>query len=385
MTERDVLALDAVPVCIGPCSTPTNPPGVPTVLPLRLSVNDRLGRLQLAFDPAVLGAMERVYAMGMAIGVPSDNSDIGRPYVDDFIAYLERHAQPPGRLLEIGAGVGFMSSVLQRRGWRVDSLEPGVGFEAHWKRHGVQVLPESFPSRNAAGPYAVIVLYTVLEHVRDTAMFLSQVRDHLAPGGCVVLGVPDCTDEIAVGDPSILLHEHWQYFTRGSLLRTLAEAGLVGEVTGSTFGRCLYAAVRPQTDSADAVVADPDYDIDLAALETFGSRAAALRSQFQMAVQEALSSGTVGVYCPSRALNLLPLDGPAVRFFDDAPWIHGRYYPPFPYPVESRAALVARPPDTVFVMSRTFGDRLCRELAETAPWTRFVPLSALAPAKGTDV
>jgi len=384
MSERDVLALDALPVCIGPCPTPTNPPGVPTVLPLRLSVNDRLGRLQLAFDPAILGAMERVYAMGMAIGVPSDNSDLGRPYVDDFIAYLERHVHPPGRLLEIGAGVGFMSSVLQRRGWQVDSLEPGVGFEAHWKRHGVQVVPESFPSRHAAGPYAVIVLYTVLEHVRDTATFLSEVRDHLAPDGCVVLGVPDCTDEIAAGDPSILLHEHWHYFTRRSLLRTLAEGGLSGEVTSSTFGRCWYAAVRPVPGVGASTVLDGD-EVDLAALEAFGTRATALRAQFQRAVHEAQSSGTVGIYCPSRALNLLRLDGPAVRFFDDAPWIQGCFYPPFPYPVESRAAFLASPPDTVFVMSRTFGDRLCRELVEVAPRTRFVPLSALALAGGTNV
>ena len=146
----------------------------------------------------------------------------------------------------------------------------------------------------------------------------------------------------------------------------------------------MYAAVRP-VSGVGATAALQDDRVDLAALEAFGTRAAALRAQFQRSVQKAQSSGTVGIYCPGRALNLLSLDGPAVRFFDDAPWIHGRFYPPFPYPVESRAALIASPPDTVFVMSRTFGDRLCRELAEAAPRTRFVTLSALAPAGSTDV
>lgn len=371
-------------MCIGPVPTPDNPNGIPNVLPLRVVFNERVGRLELAPSGETSCSVERAYDLGMRIGVPSDDSPLGQPYVDDFVRFIDRHVKPPGRLLEIGAGVGYLCSTLVRHGWHVMSLEPGRGYERHWKRYGADVIPDRFPSPLAPGPFEAVVLYAVLEHVRDTLTFLTQIRAHLGPGGVVLLSVPDCSDEIAAGDPGMLLHEHWQYFTEQSLMRTVRQAGFNGEVTRSTFGRCLFAAIQPDSAAQEVPDAAAPKEEEMACMMDYGNHVMAFRQRFAASVQEARSIGSVGIYCPARALYALSLDASDLRFFDDAPWIHGLFYPPFPFPVESRSDLLAQPPRTVFMMSRTFGESLCAKLSDQLPLTRFLPISLFSVADGDD-
>jgi hypothetical protein len=77
----------------------------------------------------------------------------------------------------------------------------------------------------------------------------------------------------------------------------------------------------------------------------------------------------VGIYVPGRLINALAVGRrqlPAVelRFFDDDPDLRGRFYPGFPLAIEGWQDYVARPVDTMLVMSTTFGhvirDRLDR-------------------------
>jgi hypothetical protein len=165
------------------------------------------------------------------------------------------------------------------------------------------------------------------------------------------------------------------------LVRSIQEAGFEGKVINSSFGRCLYAAIRPVHGSQIPAQIGPVSSAELEELNSYGERVIANRKKFVVKLRNALSTGSVGIYCPSRALYMLPVDACYLRFFDDATWIHGRYYPPFPFAVESRMELVIKPTDTVFVMSRTFGAQLCHELSREVPSTRFVPISELDPSK----
>ena len=76
---------------------------------------------------------------------------------------------------------------------------------------------------------------------------------------------------------------------------------------------------------------------------------------------------TVGIYVPWRAVNVLALRPSTVsagplRFFDDNPLLCRTYYPGFPIPVESRAELLARPPDRLLILSNTFAEDIERQL-----------------------
>jgi len=69
-------------------------------------------------------------------------------------------------------------------------------------------------------------------------------------------------------------------------------------------------------------------------------------------------------------VNLIAMEDVAtarLRFVDDNPRLLGTYFPGIPVPVEDRASLLARPPDEVIVMSRTFGPRLAAELRAALP------------------
>jgi hypothetical protein len=207
----------------------------------------------------------------------------------------------------------------------------------------------------------LIVSYLVLEHVSTPADFLKDIRDHLAPGGTLLLAVPDCTAEILVGDPGMLLHEHYYYYTERSLVNCLASAEFSSEVFRAGYGRLLYAVAKHDVGAAKrrAPVADA---VSEQALNSYTSRCSEFINGARERIEASLERGSVGIYCPARALGILPhVEG--MRFFDDSPSLHGKYYPPFTARVESREELLRDPPRELWIMSRTFGRKLRSELA----------------------
>ena len=142
-----------LPFCLGAMPTPENPGGIPNVHPFRLELNYALGRLEQAVDPILEDLLERAYRVGNEMGTPSDNTELGRPYVDDFMRFISQSTLRQGRLLEIGAGTGFMSKCLSQAGWQVTSIEPGLGYQKYWDFHGVEVVNDFFPSSQVAGEF----------------------------------------------------------------------------------------------------------------------------------------------------------------------------------------------------------------------------------------
>lgn len=183
--------------------------------------------------------------------------------------------------------------------------------------------------------------------------FLEDVRNQLAPGGRVVLSVPDCTSEIVAGDPGMLLHEHISYFDAGSLSRLFESAGLNSFIAKSGYGRCLYAVAALDDlphSQGEAPVADEIVAGYPEACTAFISRCSA-------SIMQLLAEGSVGIYCPGRGLALLN-QGWRLRFFDDDPSLHGMFLPPFRHRIESRDALMSNPVQALVVLSRTFGEKI---------------------------
>lgn len=358
MNVKAMLEIEDMPFCIGAMPTPHNPDGVPGVYPFRLELNHKLARLEQCDDRALNDLLDCAYRVGADMGTPSDSTDLGKPYVDDFIGFLKRFTKPPGSLLEIGAGTGYMSRVFRDGGWDVTSIEPGHGYADHWKRHSIAVVNDFFPSPKVTGKFDVIVFYTVLEHLKNTRKFLESTRAQLNPSGMIVLGVPDCTAELLSGDPSMLLHEHYQYFTARSLANTLVEAGFEARIEESKYGRSLFAVgfiakCREESKSFDTT--------ELSKMKAYSGRVTAIRTKLRTQLLEWSAVGEVGIYCPSRVLNYLPRESGS-RFYDDATNIHGKYYPPFEGQVLSRNQLLSDPPETLLIASRTFGERLKQDL-----------------------
>ncbi len=92
---------------------------------------------------------------------------------------------PVGRVLDVGSGDGALLRALRRRG-RVavglerepDPADPGV--------HAGELTDEP-------GPWAAIVLWHALEHLRTPGAALDHAIATLAPGGVLVIAVPNVT------------------------------------------------------------------------------------------------------------------------------------------------------------------------------------------------
>jgi len=145
----------------------------------------------------------------------------------------------PKSILDFGCGHGTLVRLLNAPGGEIHS----VGFEndssslQFLKRKGIPVL-ETWEDCKANGPFDVICLNEVLEHVPDPRALLRGLLEMTKPGGLIFLAVPSMPDyhlrrqirAIRRGgafDPAINLWEHLNYFSGISLDKMARSEGWV--------------------------------------------------------------------------------------------------------------------------------------------------------------
>lgn len=352
---------EALPLTVGCTDAPHNPAGLPDTFPFTLALDRRLGLLVQTPEPGLETLLDRAYAAGSLLGTAMDDTPLGRGYAEDFLRFVAQFGEIRGRrALEIGAGRGYFLRLMADAGADAIGIEPGMQNAPHWQRFGVRVVADSFPSPKLADKFDLIVGYAVIEHVSDMESFLAAVRRQLRPDGCAIFSVPNSTEHIASGDPSMLLHEHFSYFTEMSLRRTLEANGMaVVGLARAGFGGALYVAAK----HGEAAIDDAPAASELAHARAFGEKIGRLQASVRRRLDDIRVAGKrLGIYCPARALALLE-SADAIRFFDDDSELHGRFYPPFGCPVEARGALLDDPVDELWIMSRTFGPKLRKQLS----------------------
>jgi len=354
---KKVLSLQRMPFYVTPSRSPNNPPPFPNYLPFELCIDDQRDCLVQIGSPKLSYLLTKGYEKGSLVGNALDDSTLGKKYCDDFLDFVSASISPATDLLEIGAGRGYLTRRLIDKNYKVTAIEPGIANEPYWQRYSVPIVRELFPTPAAPGPYGAIVAYGVLEHIKEILAFLKIIRRHLISQGVVVFAVPNCGRDIVAGDPGMLLHEHYQYFTEHSLRRTLEMADFqVVSVRPATYGGALYVRAHPANGvSTSPAAAFPEY-------YSYGLKVERFRRQIEIRVSNLAGEGkSLGIYCPGRCLPVLPVDA-SVRFFDDAEELRGLYFPPFGSVVENRSDFLAAPTDELWIMSRTFGQQLADAL-----------------------
>jgi len=103
------------------------------------------------------------------------------------------HLSKPGHVLDIGCGRGWTLAALRDEGWQVR----GVELHEHAARHAVDELNIDVdiggfePARYEAESFDAIILWHVLEHVRDPLQTLDGIVRLLRPGGVLAVAVPN--------------------------------------------------------------------------------------------------------------------------------------------------------------------------------------------------
>jgi SAM-dependent methyltransferase len=161
------------------------------------------------------------------------------------------------RLLDVGAADGLLSRLLTERGWRVTAIEgdpdAAAAGAAHCERMVVADLEGALPEVD--GPFDAIVYADVLEHLADPLRLLRGLDRALAPGGQVVISVPNVAHLwIRLGllagrfdyqERGILDRTHLRFFTARTFRALLDEAGLVA-VSATATPAPLYQVVPPR-------------------------------------------------------------------------------------------------------------------------------------------
>jgi 2-polyprenyl-3-methyl-5-hydroxy-6-metoxy-1,4-benzoquinol methylase len=120
--------------------------------------------------------------------------------LSDHLAFIDRAARHSvggdgrsARILDVGCGPGTILGLLAERGFQVQGLDASPEASAIARRdYGVDVrvgrlAPDTFDD----GEFDTVVLLHTLEHVPDPHRVLSEVGRVMAPGGRLVLQVPN--------------------------------------------------------------------------------------------------------------------------------------------------------------------------------------------------
>lgn len=142
---------------------------------------------------------------------------------------VEKFSPAPARLLDVGAGIGLLLDEARKRGFSTVGVEPSRWLAAGAKERGHQVICGVLPHKDARGPFDIVCLIDVIEHVSDPVGLLRTIREVMAPDAKLVMVTPDVKSVLAR-----LMGRHWWhfraahigYFDRTTLERACNSAGL---------------------------------------------------------------------------------------------------------------------------------------------------------------
>jgi SAM-dependent methyltransferase len=159
--------------------------------------------------------------------------------------------RPNGRLLDIGAGIGILVEEASKLGFEAEGIEPSRWLCERAQNSGHRVYCGVFPHPQAIGPYDVVTLVDVIEHVPDPLGLLRQIRAALRPNGILLIVTPDVRSIAARVMGWRWWHfrvAHIGYFDRNTLSVAARAAGFVIEALGrpTWFFRAEYLIERIQ-------------------------------------------------------------------------------------------------------------------------------------------
>ncbi len=197
----------------------------------------RGGAMARLFAAAKRGYLANQFGYGEGVSIAERLAGLlpwlypGRPAELDFsVMWLARGAR--GRLLDVGAGSGWLVAQMQALGWRAEGLDfdPAAVERARARARGLTMhcgalAEQRFPDAS----FDAIAMSHSIEHVHDPVAWLAEAYRILCPGGRLALATPNSAS---------MLHrrfrEHWfaldpprhlQLFNRAALDTALRRAG----------------------------------------------------------------------------------------------------------------------------------------------------------------
>jgi SAM-dependent methyltransferase len=160
-------------------------------------------------------------------------AELEPPAFERRLAFLRGEVRAGDRALDIGCGTGEFTAALAQAGARPVGAEvAGAALDRARARHpelDFRLVPIEGPLPFEDNAFDLVWASEVIEHVTDTARWLSEVRRLLAPGGRLLVTTPSHGRlRVALGGVerfSEPLGDHLHLYTRRSLESLLHEFG----------------------------------------------------------------------------------------------------------------------------------------------------------------
>lgn len=153
----------------------------------------------------------------------------GRTTELDFsVMWLKSEAR--GRLLDIGAGSGWLVEHMNQLGWRAEGLDFDPQAVRSARVRGLTMHEGGLTAqRFAAGSFDAVTMSHSIEHVHDPVAWLTEVRQILKPGGRLAIATPNTRGRLhrRFGQHWFPLDppRHLHLFNRFALASALRKAG----------------------------------------------------------------------------------------------------------------------------------------------------------------
>jgi 2-polyprenyl-3-methyl-5-hydroxy-6-metoxy-1,4-benzoquinol methylase len=353
--------------------------------PLHARVCDRCFLVQLpAFE-----APEKIFADYAYL---SSVSESWLAHCARYVAEVTARFQlgPKSFVVELASNDGYLLKFFRERQIPVLGIEPAANVAAIAEKAGVPSLAKFFSTALARELVAqgrrpdLIVANNVLAHVPDLNDFVAGIATLLAPAGVVTVEVPHLLRLIEQTQFDTIYHEHFSYFSLGTLLRVFEAHGLaifdVQELP--THGGSLRVFAHRKGEVAEGSASIPAV---LAAEAKAGLETPEAYERFSEAVyrtkrlllrflidQRDARKRVVGYGAPAKGNTLLNFCGVRADLLeytvDRNPLKQGKLLPGTHIPVFAPEKLAETRPDFILLLPWNLKAELSKQLAFTKSW-----------------
>ncbi len=133
------------------------------------------------------------------------------------------------RLLDVGAGSGILLEAAAEFGLKAEGVEPSAWLRKTARAHGCVINADVLPHPEIRGPYDIITLIDVVEHVSAPLEMIRAAAELLKPGGIIAIATPDVKSAAARLMGWKWWHyriAHLGYFSRKNLEAVCSKTGL---------------------------------------------------------------------------------------------------------------------------------------------------------------
>ena len=341
------------------------PFGIPERLNFKFDLNKDIGLLIQEKSAEVSYWLDKVYREDSNLGYLQEGHDLAGIYGSDFLNFIKSIQNDFSieikSALDIGCGGTYLLKALKSSGISVMGIDPSPVTAKVAASEGITYTTDFYPSKQLVDNYDLIFHYDVLEHISDPVSFLKTHHNNLSANGVIIIAVPDCTKSIKMGDVSMAIHEHLNYFDENSFRNVVKLAGfdplIIKKAPNGGVLFCAAIKISMHTNHEKLII---DYQ---SKYDNFVSNAERSLLNFKK-IYSSFGNEEIGIYIPVRLFPYLTSVGRVdrLRFFDDDAGVHKKYYDGFSASVENFSDLEKNPPRILIIGSLVYEEKIRQKL-----------------------